>query len=119
MPPTRGHDLKLVVLGINLLHDRMPPTRGHDLKPLLSVLRLRAAAMPPTRGHDLKLYADLLALGNDAMPPTRGHDLKHSGSSQRTPKPEDAPHTGARLETMKANWQIYPTARCPPHGGTT
>ena len=32
MPPTRGHDLKLLKLGVFGLDLWMPPTRGHDLK---------------------------------------------------------------------------------------
>ena len=33
------------------------------------------------------------------MPPTRGHDLKPDGSSSYSDAYNDAPHTGARLET--------------------
>ena len=33
------------------------------------------------------------------MPPTRGHDLKLSLISPTSKSNEDAPHTGARLET--------------------
>ena len=32
MPPTRGHDLKLLFPGIPHRKQEMPPTRGHDLK---------------------------------------------------------------------------------------
>ena len=32
MPPTRGHDLKQLALGVAPELKQMPPTRGHDLK---------------------------------------------------------------------------------------
>ena len=34
------------------------------------------------------------------MPPTRGHDLKPGGQPYYIIAEEDAPHTGARLETL-------------------
>ena len=55
MPPTRGHDLKLVLaVGPRQRPDRMPPTRGHDLKRGHGVQPVDRDLMPPTRGHDLK-----------------------------------------------------------------
>ena len=32
---------------------------------------------------------------------------------------KDAPHTGARLETPDEDQQVEVQIRCPPHGGTT
>ena len=32
---------------------------------------------------------------------------------------EDAPHTGARLETDYQDYASEAEERCPPHGGTT
>ena len=57
------------------------------------------SVMPPTRGHDLKLVFLGRAAENDQMPPTRGHDLKHLGQHTDS-SVDDAPHTGARLETQ-------------------
>ena len=34
------------------------------------------------------------------MPPTRGHDLKHVDMENQKQRQNDAPHTGARLETL-------------------
>ena len=41
MPPTRGHDLKLLMAFYSILCNLMPPTRGHDLKLLLLKKLLR------------------------------------------------------------------------------
>ena len=55
MPPTRGHDLKLISEVTAPQFERMPPTRGHDLKPCTAdEYEPCARRMPPTRGHDLK-----------------------------------------------------------------
>ena len=37
MPPTRGHDLKLMLISGAWILLEMPPTRGHDLKLLMNV----------------------------------------------------------------------------------
>ncbi len=163
MPPTRGHDLKLsqhaplqetlkdaphtgarletILPCLSWLNARMPPTRGHDLK-LVRIVRLRIRfAMPPTRGHDLKRLSQTMPTSSIRMPPTRGHDLKPLGISCGTATGQDAPHTGARLETSWPEHEILgpcwmPPTRghdlkqskkqtcnhllgCPPHGGTT
>ena len=56
--------------------------------------------MPPTRGHDLKLRRRNKKLAFPVMPPTRGHDLKLYLDCQTSHIRPDAPHTGARLETI-------------------
>ena len=56
--------------------------------------------MPPTRGHDLKHKAFEEVAPLYTMPPTRGHDLKLPGSRRSRSALPDAPHTGARLETL-------------------
>ena len=53
------------------------------------------------------------------MPPTRGHDLKLPMSISFPLAAEDAPHTGARLETYSQALLNGGGERCPPHGGTT
>ena len=50
------------------------------------------------------------------MPPTRGHDLKLTGSSCALQKLHDAPHTGARLETMYRR-DAWPALAMPPTRG--
>ena len=49
------------------------------------------------------------------MPPTRGHDLKLKWVCKPYPKGIDAPHTGARLETLRAAfaplWHTMPPTR--------
>ena len=97
MPPTRGHDLKHFQLDVTFQSLPMPPTRGHDLKPSWPSWPGRAVRMPPTRGHDLKHFP--FHLGENAQ--------------------EDAPHTGARLETAILGILVIAQIRCPPHGGTT
>ena len=37
------------------------------------------------------------------MPPTRGHDLKRQSPLEQSNRQQDAPHTGARLETDHNN----------------
>ena len=79
----------------------MPPTRGHDLK-LLELDRVHGLVegMPPTRGHDLKLEAEEVdAILEDA--PHTGARLE-TGRKARALRAfsKDAPHTGARLETF-------------------
>ena len=137
MPPTRGHDLKLMRLDRAVGSNAMPPTRGHDLKPVpLQPLQV-VPQMPPTRGHDLKLsnsgiHITLMdaphtgarlethtisgiARGTQ-MPPTRGHDLKHPMLRKTAYKENDAPHTGARLETQVYYW-IKRDRHDAPHTG--
>ena len=75
--------------------------------------------MPPTRGHDLKHGGRLSGRQVRAMPPTRGHDLKHGDMHAALDYAADAPHTGARLETLPPLLDLAQQLRCPPHGGTT
>ena len=75
--------------------------------------------MPPTRGHDLKLIDSLIAAIMPGMPPTRGHDLKPGHLRFDAGHLQDAPHTGARLETRGMIHDELENLRCPPHGGTT
>ena len=77
---------------------RMPPTRGHDLKPGWKSYDHIPPQMPPTRGHDLKRLT--LKWQTDIT------DAPHTGARLETARPQfevvqpgDAPHTGARLET--------------------
>ena len=56
--------------------------------------------MPPTRGHDLKPDKLRPEIGFPEMPPTRGHDLKLWFVKKFFLFLKDAPHTGARLETL-------------------
>ena len=118
MPPTRGHDLKRGIYRKMLASRMMPPTRGHDLKPYIILGTRNLDKMPPTRGHDLKLAGGSCALQKLQMPPTRGHDLKLKSICLLIKYGLDAPHTGARLETLRPGSLFY-FARCPPHGGTT
>ena len=96
--------------------------------------------MPPTRGHDLKLKSVFRPEPGSEMPPTRGHDLKLLDDGGAAGG-RDAPHTGARLETLlrmtarlaamgmppTRGHDLKPEAHrrhqlelgCPPHGGTT
>ena len=56
----------------------MPPTRGHDLKLLL--FRMFAGEElqdAPHTGARLETSDIEVANGYHVMPPTRGHDLKH------------------------------------------
>ena len=99
MPPTRGHDLKLVRIVRLRIRFAMPPTRGHDLKQARWNSSIAVELMPPTRGHDLKLQHIVLEVEQERMPPTRGHDLKQEAKEGTRPTLWDAPHTGARLET--------------------
>ena len=71
--------------------------------------------MPPTRGHDLKLDWDRAYSGYCGMPPTRGHDLKRNRRSVLRGG-WDAPHTGARLETIIPN-HTYFINKDAPHTG--
>ena len=50
------------------------------------------------------------------MPPTRGHDLKPYVAFYDCVNKLDAPHTGARLETVVAS-NIYFADRMPPTRG--
>ena len=59
MPPTRGHDLKLMLISGAWILLEMPPTRGHDLKPPEGGPWAGWHLMPPTRGHDLKLLMNV------------------------------------------------------------
>ena len=95
MPPTRGHDLKHFQLDVTFQSLPMPPTRGHDLKPSWPSWPGRAVRMPPTRGHDLKHFP--FHLGENAQ--------------------EDAPHTGARLETKLVFLRILAISMMPPTRG--
>ena len=55
----------------------MPPTRGHDLK-LLRIMPLYIYwSMPPTRGHDLKQIAETI-VGNPLL------DAPHTGARLET-----------------------------------
>ena len=96
----------------------MPPTRGHDLKPL-AIHGGHAAGtcgMPPTRGHDLKPHPGIIHLivGNDA--PHTGARLETFRELYQYAAMVDAPHTGARLETSSyvPAWQ---RALMPPTRG--
>ena len=55
----------------------------------------------------------------EKMPPTRGHDLKLRQILRGRRECQDAPHTGARLETRIYNNNFGENMGCPPHGGTT
>ena len=61
MPPTRGHDLKLLKLGVFGLDLWMPPTRGHDLKQLVRGPMRVPGGDAPTPGNVLKYFAPHLA----------------------------------------------------------
>ena len=50
------------------------------------------------------------------MPPTRGHDLKLDMHKMTQEKWQDAPHTGARLETQNFYWP-WMLATDAPHTG--
>ena len=139
MPPTRGHDLKLICENAEVAEKMMPPTRGHDLKLSFSAPRrgiindaphtgarletpppchsFSAHQMPPTRGHDLKHHAVFCNQPGRWMPPTRGHDLKHRSSAWCTQERSDAPHTGARLETNHTVKKAKGPTGMPPTRG--
>ena len=119
----------------------MPPTRGHDLKLVGRMPSELVVKMPPTRGHDLKRDSDDRFYRRKRMPPTRGHDLKRGQAGGRREPEDDAPHTGARLETgnpwiaevipgmpptrghdlkLESTYELQKQKQgCPPHGGTT
>ena len=50
------------------------------------------------------------------MPPTRGHDLKRGQYPYPTLPRRDAPHTGARLETLTENPARYNKLDAPHTG---
>ena len=72
--------------------------------------------MPPTRGHDLKPGQEHNQQRNSTMPPTRGHDLKPLAPAVVKILENDAPHTGARLETLTAV-KLGRTVLMPPTRG--
>ena len=72
--------------------------------------------MPPTRGHDLKRLHPFGCCHFDMMPPTRGHDLKPEKEWHGGGYPEDAPHTGARLETILVDINLIRTIDAPHTG---
>ena len=51
------------------------------------------------------------------MPPTRGHDLKPAGAVAPGVHKEDAPHTGARLETKLFAMMLLLISLMPPTRG--
>ena len=50
MPPTRGHDLKLLLVFLVSAAFGMPPTRGHDLKPVHTKEAMLELRCPPHGG---------------------------------------------------------------------
>ena len=72
--------------------------------------------MPPTRGHDLKLAGPhhCARKANDA--PHTGARLETSSIRALPHAPSDAPHTGARLETAGARTNAGTWRRCPHTG---
>ena len=67
----------------------------------------------------MKLRLSDFAVAGAKMPPTRGHDLKQPKLNGLYTQIDDAPHTGARLETGIIGILKTLKQRCPPHGGTT
>ena len=123
MPPTRGHDLKPCLPPRTFQQGDDAPHTGARLETLLdqgerlgqtdaphtgarletgtaSLTDTAALTMPPTRGHDLKRKSLPQARLRRGMPPTRGHDLKPPPPVVDGADLQDAPHTGARLETF-------------------
>ena len=118
-PHTGARLETLIWENIDSTSNKMPPTRGHDLKRIGIFGRLLSRKMPPTRGHDLKPYHQNRGKWFPGMPPTRGHDLKHLKLKAGPISTSDAPHTGARLETLGVAHPGHTLTGCPPHGGTT
>ena len=116
MPPTRGHDLKLLsVIVISTHFRRMPPTRGHDLKQYYAFPFYLPHVMPPTRGHDLKLNG-LKEIFAKVDAPHTGARLETNRRDPFRPGTDDAPHTGARLETQ-GHCSPAPSGPDAPHTG--
>ena len=72
--------------------------------------------MPPTRGHDLKLETTIPKIALDDDAPHTGARLETEAAPDGAYTVEDAPHTGARLETPYSHvyTKIFPDA---PHTG--
>ena len=72
--------------------------------------------MPPTRGHDLKLFPDFFYLGALYDAPHTGARLETLSRISSFLGYFDAPHTGARLETSASLAYVYINVDAPHTG---
>ena len=71
--PSRGHDLKPIVVilsPLNLIGDA--PSRGHDLKLEMTLDPSEYPFDAPSRGHDLKQVINIIKTVGQLMPPCGG-----------------------------------------------
>jgi len=96
---------------------QMPPSRGQELKRKSRQTCRKSDRMPPSRGQELKLRPAPYTPTRTSMPPSRGQELKLVPVKGREPFAQDAPFTGARIETNVAMAVTARGMRMPPSRG--